>query len=96
MGSVVKIDHVTKSYGKNRGVADVSLEIQEGDIFGFLGPNGAGKSTIIRSMLGFLNTSMAGATSRFITYDLGLDNAENLKQTFNAAFQSHLVPLFLS
>ena len=51
MGSVVKIDHVTKSYGKNRGVADVSLEIQEGDIFGFLGPNGAGKSTIIRSIV---------------------------------------------
>ena len=46
-------------------------------------------------MLVFLNTSMAGATSRFITYDLGLDNAENLKQTFNAAFQSHLVIAFV-
>ena len=62
MGSVVKIDHVTKSYGKNRGVADVSLEIQEGDIFGFLGPNGAGKSTIIRSMLGFLKLNSGKIT----------------------------------
>ena len=54
VSSVVEIKKLTKSYGKNRGVIDVSLCIEEGDIFGFLGPNGAGKSTTIRSMLGFL------------------------------------------
>ena len=54
VSSVVKISNLTKSYGKNRGVIDVSLSIEEGDIFGFLGPNGAGKSTTIRSILGFL------------------------------------------
>ncbi len=54
MDYVIEIDHLTKSYGKNRGVIDVSLRVKEGDIFGFLGPNGAGKSTTIRSMLGFL------------------------------------------
>ena len=54
MSSVVEIRDLTKSYGKSRGVIDVSLSIEEGDIFGFLGPNGAGKSTTIRSMLGFL------------------------------------------
>ncbi len=54
MSSVVEIKNLTKNYGKNRGVIDVSLQIEEGDIFGFLGPNGAGKSTTIRSMLGFL------------------------------------------
>ena len=54
MSSVVEIKNLTKSYGKNRGVIDVSLSIEEGDIFGFLGPNGAGKSTTTRSMLGFL------------------------------------------
>ena len=54
MSSVVEIKDLTKSYGKSRGVIDVSLSIEEGDIFGFLGPNGAGKSTTIRSMLGFL------------------------------------------
>lgn len=54
MEKVVQIEHLTKSYGKSRGVIDVSLEINEGDIFGFLGPNGAGKSTTIRSMLGLL------------------------------------------
>ena len=46
--------NLTKSYGKHRGVANVSFAVEEGDIFGFLGPNGAGKSTTIRSMLGFI------------------------------------------
>ena len=54
MDYVIEIDHLTKNYGKNRGVTDVSLKVKEGDIFGFLGPNGAGKSTTIRSMMGFL------------------------------------------
>ena len=54
MANAIEISHLTKSYGKARGVIDVSLTVKEGDIFGFLGPNGAGKSTTIRSMLGFL------------------------------------------
>jgi ABC-2 type transport system ATP-binding protein len=54
MENVIEIRNLTKSYGKNRGVIDVSLDVKKGDIFGFLGPNGAGKSTTIRSMLGFL------------------------------------------
>ena len=54
MENVIEIKNLTKSYGKNRGVIDVTLSVKQGDIFGFLGPNGAGKSTTIRSMLGFL------------------------------------------
>lgn len=54
MKKVIEINHLTKNYGKHRGVLDVSFHVNEGDIFGFLGPNGAGKSTTIRSMLGFL------------------------------------------
>ncbi|MBQ2532087.1 MAG: ABC transporter ATP-binding protein, partial [Lachnospiraceae bacterium] len=50
----IEINHLTKHYGKHRGVEDVSFSVEAGDIFGFLGPNGAGKSTTIRSMLGFL------------------------------------------
>lgn len=54
MNKVIEIEHLTKNYGKHRGVADVSFTVEQGDIFGFLGPNGAGKSTTIRSMLGLI------------------------------------------
>ena len=54
MEYAVDINHLTKFYGKHRGIKDISLQVEKGDIFGFLGPNGAGKSTTIRSMLGFL------------------------------------------
>lgn len=50
----IEIRGLTKTYGKQRGVQDISLSVEAGDIFGFLGPNGAGKSTTIRSMLGLL------------------------------------------
>lgn len=51
----ISIENLTKRYGKNRGVENLSLEVREGDIFGFLGPNGAGKSTTIRSLLGLIH-----------------------------------------
>ncbi len=54
MSDIIEIQHLTKSYGKHRGVEDVSFHVREGEIFGFLGPNGAGKSTTIRSMLGLI------------------------------------------
>ncbi len=54
MEKILEIANLTKTYGKNRGVTDVSFTVERGDIFGFLGPNGAGKSTTIRSMLGMI------------------------------------------
>ncbi|HKJ59850.1 MAG TPA: ATP-binding cassette domain-containing protein, partial [Halobacteriales archaeon] len=49
---VVETEGLTKYYGDVRGVEDLDLRIESGEIFGFLGPNGAGKSTTIRVLLG--------------------------------------------
>ena len=51
--AVLQVEHLTKDYGHNKGVFDVSFSIEEGEVFGFLGPNGAGKTTTIRHILGF-------------------------------------------
>lgn len=55
MKNIIDIQGLTKNYGKHRGVSDVSIQVKEGEIFGFLGPNGAGKSTTIRAMLGLIH-----------------------------------------
>ncbi len=51
---VLETSKLTKFYGKSRGIIDVDLTVQSGEIFGFIGPNGAGKSTAIRTILGLL------------------------------------------
>ncbi|MEV4841488.1 ABC transporter ATP-binding protein [Nonomuraea sp. NPDC049486] len=51
MTAVVRAEGLTKYYGKRRGLEDLDLEIQPGEIFGYLGPNGSGKTTTIRLML---------------------------------------------
>ena len=52
--SIIEVSHLTKYYGKSRGIVDVSFAVEEGEIFGFIGPNGAGKSTTIRLLLSLI------------------------------------------
>lgn len=54
METVISIDNITKVYKNNRGIYDISLSIDRGDIFGFLGPNGAGKTTAMKIMVGLM------------------------------------------
>ncbi len=51
---VIETRQLTKYYGKARGVIDVDMQVEEGEIFGFIGPNGAGKSTTIRLLLNLI------------------------------------------
>ena len=50
---VIAIENFTKDYGNKKGVFDVSLHIEKGEVYGYLGPNGAGKSTTLRHLMGF-------------------------------------------
>jgi ABC-2 type transport system ATP-binding protein len=59
--NVIEINHLTKQYGKARGITDVSFSVEEGEIFGFIGPNGAGKSTTIRTLLGLIYPTSGSA-----------------------------------
>lgn len=54
MNAVIETHKLTKTYGKSRGIIDVDLTVNEGEIFGFIGPNGAGKSTTIRTLLSLI------------------------------------------
>ena len=51
---MLKIEHLTKTYGEKKAVDDLSLQIHPGEIFGFIGHNGAGKSTTLKSVAGIL------------------------------------------
>lgn len=59
--NVIEINHLTKMYGKARGIEDVSFHVEEGEIFGFIGPNGAGKSTTIRTLLSLIYPTSGSA-----------------------------------
>jgi len=52
--NIIETNKLTKYYGKNRGIEEISLKIKEGEVFGFIGPNGAGKSTTIRLLLSLI------------------------------------------
>lgn len=59
--SIIEINGLTKYYGKDRGIVDVSFNVEEGEIFGFIGPNGAGKSTTIRLLMSLIYPSNGSA-----------------------------------
>lgn len=76
--NAIEISNLTKTYGKHRGVTDLTLSVKKGDIFGFLGPNGAGKSTTIRSLLGLIQFQSGSA--KMLGGDVMSDHCELLKK----------------
>lgn len=59
--NVIEIKNLTKTYGKARGISNISFNVEEGEIFGFIGPNGAGKSTTIRTLLSLIYPTSGSA-----------------------------------
>jgi len=68
MNTVIATNKLTKYYGKIRGIENLNLKVNEGEIFGFLGPNGAGKTTTIRLLLNLIKASSGSA------YVFGMDS----------------------
>ena len=59
---MIEVNHLTKRYGTNTALNDVSFSIEKGTIVGFLGPNGAGKSTTMNIITGYLSASSGTVT----------------------------------
>lgn len=60
--NVIELNNLTKTYGSARGIANISFNVEEGEVFGFIGPNGAGKSTTIRTLLSLIYPTSGSAT----------------------------------
>ena len=75
MSLAIETKKLTKAYGrKARGIEDVDLAVEEGEVFGFLGPNGAGKTTTVRTLLGFLRPT--GGRGEVFGLDIRKDSVE--------------------
>jgi ABC-2 type transport system ATP-binding protein len=74
MAAIIETQGLTKSYGGKRGIVDVTLQVEEGEVFGFLGPNGAGKTTTIRVLMALLRAD--AGTARIAGKDCWQDSVE--------------------
>ena len=62
MSAVITTSKLSKRYGSQLALHDLSLEVHSGEVLGYLGPNGAGKTTTIRLLLGLISASSGSAT----------------------------------
>lgn len=74
---MISVKHLTKDYGRGRGIFDISFDIYKGTVFGYCGTNGSGKTTTIRNIMGFIKPDKGTVTVK------GLDawkNADEIKK----------------
>lgn len=76
--NIIETQGLTKYYGKTKGIENVTLTVNEGEIFGFIGPNGAGKSTLIRTLLGLIFPT--GGHAKIFGLDIVKDGPEIRKE----------------
>jgi len=88
MKDIIKIDHLSKSFGEVKAVQDISFRVKEGELFAFLGVNGAGKSTTINIMCGQL--SKDGGNIEIDGQDLD-KNINNIKKGLGVVFQNSVL-----
>lgn len=78
MKNILEIKNVSKKIGKKQILKDITLEVKQGEIFGFVGPNGAGKTTLIKTMLGLYKQDSGSITI----------NGFNIKTEFEKAMEN--------
>ena len=76
--NAIETKDLTKYYGKSRGIDGLSLEVHNGEFFGFIGPNGAGKSTLIRTLLGLIHAT--SGEGRVLGLDINNNRTEILSR----------------
>ena len=76
--NAIETKSLTKYYGRSRGIVDVDLTVEQGELFGFIGPNGAGKSTLIRTLLGLI--SPTSGSGEIFGGDIVKNKIENLSR----------------
>lgn len=70
----IEVSNITKSYGKQKALDNVSFSVEKGEIVGFLGPNGAGKSTLMKILTTYLHADEGTATVN--GFDVGLQGKD--------------------
>lgn len=73
----IEVNHVTKDYGRGRGIFDISFKVPRGKVFGYCGTNGAGKTTTLRTIMGFIKPDEGSVTVNGLD---SLKDAEKIKQ----------------
>lgn len=87
---MIRLEHMSKSYGDYPAVIDVSAHIKQGEVVGFLGPNGAGKTTTMRVLTGF--TPPTEGTAAIAGYDVV---SQSLDARRHIGYLPESVPLYL-
>jgi ABC-2 type transport system ATP-binding protein len=86
---MIKVDNLTKRFGRHLAVAGATFEVEQGEVVGFLGPNGAGKTTTIRMLTGFLPPTSGSAA--IDSLDVGRHSVEARRQI---GYLPESVPLY--
>jgi len=86
----VKVEHLTKVYGSQKAVNDISFEVKTGEILGFLGPNGAGKSTTMKIITTFI--PQTGGNASVCGFDV-IDNPSEVRK--NIGYLPENNPVYL-
>ena len=88
--NIVKITNMTKRYGKQNALDDISFDVKKGSIVGLIGPNGAGKTTIMKIMGGLVFQTKGGLEMFGETDERGLNHART-RMSFNVLMAQNVI-----